>query len=239
MIRLYLFSTFLFSFFLNAQNKDSLKIENKKLEFQYKKTFIPVGSMAAGLLSLAGKNNIDEKIVKQRNKNFLNFENHADDYLQFTPFAAVYAFEWFGMKPRTDFKNRTAILVKGQIINLGTVYLLKKITDKTRPDGTSLSFPSGHTAEAFAGATLLCIEYGENYEWVPYAAYTVASGVGIMRILNNKHYASDVLFGAGIGIISTKIAYWTHKYKWNNNKQKTYDPFEKTIYKQINTDETE
>ena len=122
------------------------------------------------------------------------------------------------MKPRTDWQNRTAILIKGQIMNLGLVYFLKKSINQTRPDGTAFSFPSGHTANVFAGATMLSIEYGEHHKWVPYAAYGLASGVGVMRMVNNKHYISDVLFGAGLGILSMKAAYWTHQYKWNKPK---------------------
>lgn len=56
-----------------------------------------------------------------------------------------------------------------------------------------MSFPSGHTANAFAGATILSIEYKDKYPWVPYVAYGMASGVGVMRIANNRHYISDVL----------------------------------------------
>ena len=130
---------------------------------------------------------------------------------QLFPFVAIYGFELAGMKPRTDWQNRTAIMIKGQIVNLGLVYLLKTTINQTRPDGTAYSFPSGHTANVFAGATMLSIEYGEHHKWVPYAAYGLASGVGIMRMANNKHYISDVLFGAGLGILSMKAAYWTHQ----------------------------
>ena len=65
---------------------------------------------------------------------------------------------------------------------------------------------------------MLAIEYGEQHKWVPYAAYGVATTVGVMRMANNKHYISDVLFGAGLGILSMKAAYWTHQYKWNRPK---------------------
>ena len=155
------------------------------------------------------------------NKNFLAFGGYFEDYAQFSPHLSVYAFELAGMKPKTDFWNRTAILAKSEIITFGSVYLLKKIIKEPRPDGSNeFGFPSGHAANAFAGATLLSIEYGKNYPWVPYAAYSVASGVGALRIAHNKHYWSDVIFGAGLGILSTKIAYWTHQYQWNKKSKK-------------------
>ena len=66
------------------------------------------------------------------------------------------------------------------------VYILKKSLKETRPDGTAYSFPSGHTANAFAGATMLSIEYGEQHKWVPYVAYGTATAVGVMRMANNE-----------------------------------------------------
>ena len=68
-----------------------------------------------------------------------------------------------------------------------------------------LSFPSGHTATAFAGAELVRAEYGWGYG---IAAYTVATGVAFMRLYNNRHWLNDVLAGAGVGIVSAQIGYW-------------------------------
>lgn len=225
-----LFVMIMFGNVLFAQQKDSVQLQNSRFEFQYKKMYVPVGLMVTGVIAGGhGKNSWNNQVAAERNKDFSNFQNHADDYLQFAPFVAVYGFEFAGMKPKTDWKNRTAILIKGQIINLGLVLILKNTLKETRPDGTALSFPSGHTANAFAGATMLSIEYGKDYKWLPYAAYGVASTVGVLRIANNRHYLSDVLFGAGLGILSMKVAYWTHQYKWNTTKS-AHDPFAGNIY---------
>jgi membrane-associated phospholipid phosphatase len=95
------------------------------------------------------------------------------------------------------------------------VRVLKNSTDVTRPGGTNhQSFPSGHTAQAFVAATFLHKEFGDKSVWYSIGAYTMASTVGALRIMNNKHWISDVLAGAGIGILSTNMAYATHKYKW-------------------------
>ncbi|QOW11757.1 phosphatase PAP2 family protein [Kaistella flava (ex Peng et al. 2021)] len=202
-----------------AQVSDTLKVENERFDFRYKKLYVPAALMLSGIITDSnGKESLKNEIVEGRNEHLFGFKNHLDDYAQFFPFAAIYGFEIAGMKPRTDWKNRTAILIKGQIVNLGLVYILKKSLHETRPDGTAYSFPSGHTANVFAGATMLSIEYGEDYKWVPYVAYGTATAVGVMRMANNKHYISDVLFGAGLGILSMKAAYWTHQYKWNRPK---------------------
>lgn len=135
------------------------------------------------------------------------------------PIAIAYGLDAFGVKSKTDILNRTVILLKGEIMTHATVCFLKNKTDVLRPDGSnSYSFPSGHTAQAFAAATFLSEEYKDQFKWMPYVAYGMASSVGLMRIANNRHYISDVLLGAGIGILSMKVAYWTHQYKWGQKK---------------------
>lgn len=224
---------FLLAFFTShnfAQQRDSLQIENTPLEFQYKKTFVPAGLMLTSLIA-SGKSekSWNNTIKAKRNENIPNFYTRADDLLVILPMAGIYGFELAGMTPKTDWKNRSAILFKGNMLTFGFVYVLKNTLKETRPDGTSLSFPSGHSAFAFSGATMLAIEYGEHHKWVPYAAYGVASTVGVLRIANNRHYLSDVLFGAGLGILSMKVAYWTHQYKWNQPKS-TVDPYAGILY---------
>jgi hypothetical protein len=229
--------TFAFFFQLNAQKTDSIKylLDSNTVHprFKTKELIVPSSLMMLGLAFNGNQeHSVKNQVKNWRNDNMGNFRNHLDDYLQFAPYAAVYGLELTGMKPENDWKNRTAIFVKSHIINLSLCYILKKTVNDKRPDGTGLSFPSGHTAEAFAGATMVSMEYGKRYKWVPYAAYGTAGVVGAMRIANNKHYLSDVLFGAGLGILSTKIAYWNHQYKWNkNNTPKTWkDPLDGTTH---------
>lgn len=49
-------------------------------------------------------------------------------------------------------------------------------------------------------------------------AYSIAGGIGIMRVMNNRHWISDVLAGVGVGLLSTNIAYLTHQYRWGKRK---------------------
>lgn len=73
-----------------------------------------------------------------------------------------------------------------------------------RPSATS--FPSYHTTQAFIGATVLAEEYGgrRGGGWIMAGGFTLATATGAMRLLNNRHWSSDVLAGAGIGILSTE-----------------------------------
>ena len=101
-----------------------------------------------------------------------------------------------------------------------SVYALKNITKIERPDGSSNnSFPSGHTATAFAGAEFLWQEYKDVNIWYGITGYAVATGTGIFRIYNARHWLSDVVMGAGIGILTTKIAYWIFPYIDNHHSR--------------------
>lgn len=97
----------------------------------------------------------------------------------------------------------------GLLLSMGTTFALKKGVNRTRPDGSNnQSFPSGHTARAFAGASYLQFRYGSEYG-IP---MMLASGaVGWSRVDADKHYWTDVV---AAGLITTAI-HWavTSKYK--------------------------
>ena len=99
--------------------------------------------------------------------------------------------------------------VKSRVVMMAAVYVLKNTTHQLRPDGSAYtSFPSG-------------IQHRRSWAplFFPKNTKTAINGcarlrrsfiMGIMRMANNRHYISDVLVGAGIGILSTKVIYWTH-----------------------------
>jgi PAP2 superfamily len=80
---------------------------------------------------------------------------------------------------------------------MAVVYILKPLVNRTRPDGGAQSFPSGHAASAFAGAAFIQMRYGWH---LGLPAYAVAAFVGYSRVESKRHYTSDVLAGAAIGI---------------------------------------
>lgn len=62
------------------------------------------------------------------------------------------------------------------------------------------SFPSGHTTAAFSAATVYAMEYRDR-PLIPILAYSAASLIGLSRITENKHWATDVLTGAALGYL--------------------------------------
>lgn len=134
-----------------------------------------------------------------------------DDYSQYIPALSVYGLNLCGIKGRHDFKDRTMILAMS-CLTMGIVTSsMKRTIKEMRPDGTTRnSFPSGHTATAFMGAEFLYQEYKDVSPWIGIAGYTVAAGTGFFRMYNNRHWLNDILAGAGIGILSTKLSYWLY-----------------------------
>ena len=63
------------------------------------------------------------------------------------------------------------------------------------------SFPSGHTTVAFAAATVFAMEY-KNKPWIPVLSYSAATLIGLSRMTENKHWATDVLVGAALGYLT-------------------------------------
>ncbi len=218
----------------NITNKDDYKTEttvlkdtlasprySKSRELQ-KAIKAPLILTAVGLFSLTNNGLLNnQEVQNERNKLIPNFKHNADNYLQYAPIVATYGLNLAGVKGKNNFANRTAILIKTQVLFGVVTYSLKKLVAEPRPDtGFPNSFPSGHTAQAFAAATFMSKEYGHINIWYSIGAYTVATGVGAMRIMNNRHWISDVLVGAGIGILSTNIVYLTHQYKWDKKNKR-------------------
>lgn len=142
--------------------------------------------------------NIDSKIT-------------VDDFTQYAPAAAVYGLNLCGIKGKHGYGDFTIILGTATALMSGIVNILKSTTSVMRPDGsTRNSFPSGHTATAFMGAELLRREYMDVSPWIGVAGYALATATGFFRMYNNRHWFSDVLAGAGIGIMSAEAAYWLY-----------------------------
>lgn len=131
------------------------------------------------------------------------------DVLQFVPAASVYILNATGVRGKHSYLDATVILGTSWLIMGAAVNGLKYGVARRRPDGSARnSFPSGHTATAFMGAEFLRREYWDTTPWIGVIGYSMAIGVGVSRMCNNRHWVSDVFAGAGIGILSVQAAYW-------------------------------
>ncbi len=150
----------------------------------------------------------DSHFRSLRNDYLPRFHNHTDDYLQYTPLALMLGLKASGVEGRSSWGRMLVSDAFSAITMAAVVNTLKQTTHVERPDGSdNRSFPSGHTATAFMTATMLTKEYGHKSPWIGIGAYTTAAATGLMRMANNRHWLSDVLTGAGIGILSTELGY--------------------------------
>ena len=198
-----------FDFFKSKTNPDV-----KPYKFMDDMTFVGVPLFVAGWAIKGDKamfrvNQKAEDGGKQNTQLLTDFKTGIDDYTQFFGPAMVVGLKLGGYEGRSDWPRLLASAGMSYAIMAGFVNGIKYTAKEMRPDGsTANSWPSGHTATAFVGATLLHKEYGlTRSPWWSVAGYGVATATGVMRVLNNRHWISDVMSGAGIGIMSTELGY--------------------------------
>jgi len=199
--------------------------------------FIPVQGQTTGSDSLRLKSRYDSSLVRGRNQIvpamlisggiiiesfnvkekiqgwFPRTHTTIDDYLRDVPVGELYTYDIFSRKHRNNIFNQTKYLIISRLATGYITQLIKEMTNNTRPNGGSLSFPSGHTSIAFANATVLYNETIDYNPFVAYSGYMFATATGILRITNNRHWVSDVLTGAGIGMLVTNLVYYIEPFK--------------------------
>ena len=157
----------------------------------------------------AYKSNIDTDLYLLRNSVMPEFSCAADDYLQYSPAAVMIGLKAFGYQGRSSWGR---MLVSDAFSTVGmavAVKGLKMVVERERPDGSDFeSFPSGHTAKAFMAAAMLDKEYGGRSPWFSIGGYSVAALTGVSRLMNNRHWMSDVVAGAAIGIGAVNLGYF-------------------------------
>lgn len=202
--------------FTDGQHRieDSLTVyEENYTKISYKSLVIPAVLITSGIFAMENYElkSMNNQIKKQEFFYGSNEKTRFDDFLQYAPSLSVYGLNLAGIEGQHQFKDRTIILATSSILMGGSIYFLKSIIREERPDASRKnSFPSGHTGTAFMGAEFLMQEYKHESVWYGISGYLVAAGTGYLRMHHNRHWFSDILAGAGIGILSVKVAYWIY-----------------------------
>ena len=183
----------------------------KPYKFMDDMTFVGIPLFAAGIAIKGDKAQfrVNNKQGKKNTQLLTDFKTGIDDYTQFFGPAMVVGLKLGGVEGRSDWPRLAASAGMSYAFMAAFVNGIKYTAKEMRPDGSSAnSWPSGHTATSFVGATLLHKEYGlTRSPWYSIAGYGVATATGVMRVLNNRHWVSDVMSGAGIGILSGELGY--------------------------------
>ena len=183
----------------------------KERRFLDDMTFVGVPLFAAGWIIKSEKKNFrqDYNNTHSNTRLLTNFKTSIDNYTQYFGPAMTVGLKAAGVEGRSDWPRLLVSSALSYGIMAGFVNSIKYTAKEMRPDGsTANSWPSGHPATSFVGATILHKEYGlTRSPWYSVAGYGMATATGVMRILNNRHWISDVMSGAGIGILSTELGY--------------------------------
>lgn len=182
-----------------AMAQDSIPLMQKRIPL----TAVGVASTTIGVLSRTTMESWDVATID-------NDEPFSVvDAVQYTPMLLPWVMKAIGEPTRSGWGRMTTSQAIGGVLMVGSTALIKDNYDALRPDGSDLrSFPSGHTAWAFMGATMMTNELGWRSPWYTFGAYSVATGVAMQRVISRRHLPADVIAGAGIGIISTQIGYY-------------------------------
>jgi membrane-associated phospholipid phosphatase len=206
----------------------------KKLKFNPKQLILPTALIGFGVIGINNDKlkdlnaEISEEVVEHIDKQIT-----IDDFTQYAPVVAVYTLGAFGIKGKNNLKDKSIILATSFLLMTVTVTGLKSVTKVERPDlSSNNSFPSGHTATAFMGAEFMYQEYKDVSVWYGVSGYAIATFTGVFRMYNNRHWLTDVVAGAGIGILSAKAGYWLFPTvnklfasKSNPNKKSAFIPY--------------
>ena len=147
--------------------------------------------------------------------------NHVSNVgASYTLLPEVAGFYLYGVLADNQKSRETGVLGGEALLDsLVVVEVLKLAAGRNRPNAVShpgdffkggQSFPSGHSIESFALASVIAHEYG-NRRWVPYVAYGLATAVGSARYAARQHYASDIFVGAAMGFFIGRFVVNTHE----------------------------
>lgn len=178
----------------------SLAVQAEKPSFKKWKTPLALG-IASGMTYNPFAKQIQTNIVAP------GWVTPADDYTQYGPALILLGSGISGYKAQNKPIDQAGIFILGTGIYVAATQGLKAAITEPRPDGKEHTYPSGHTATAFFGATVVAHEYRDTHPELVIAGYTFAAATGAFRIANNKHWVTDVLMGSAIGIASAELAY--------------------------------
>ena len=215
---------------LYGQESDSIPEKQGSKATEIIGIAIPAAMISYGLISLGdnGIRKIDMNVQHSLERNNRFWHTSADDYVWFTPAVAAYTMKFCKVESSNNLLDMSILYGLSNILAGGITYSTKFIAGRERPDKSgNWSFPAGHAQFAFIAAEFLHQEYKDKSVWISIGGYSAATFVAVARVCNNEHWVSDVVAGAGIGILSTKIVYWAYPYlrKKIGKKDQTFQTF--------------
>ena len=227
--------------YFESYYKDLFDYVKAPVQWQANDWLVLGGVLGTGVLLYTQDDEIQDFFQRNKTPFWNGFSKHVAEPVgsgkyAISALAVLYIDGVIAKRPKS---KKVALLgVKASILS-GVLYTsIKLLTHRQRPSEgkfpdarvwegpgsyfKKLSFPSGHTTNAFAIATVVARSY-KDVKWVPVASYTIATLAGLSRIYDNKHWASDVLIGAALGwslgSLIVKENNWGIQVSAHHNKQ--------------------
>ncbi len=161
---------------------------------------------------------LDHTLGNSLNGSGFSLSPKIDQLLKWAPIVAAFFADLRGEEPKKEFLKRLKLFAVSEGVVNGIVEPIKRIVHRRRPGSFTEfdSFPSGHTATSFLGAEMLRQAAKDKAPALAYAGYTVAIATAFMRVYKKKHWLSDVIAGAVLGIIAANIATYMAKRQANH-----------------------
>lgn len=167
-------------------------------------------------------------------KMVVNYDSYTtyDNFTQWTPLAANYTLKLAGVESRSKLGRMFVSQALSGLVMVGMGNCVKSLVQRDRPDGRDdQSLPSGHMATAMLSAYVLNKEYGHKSPWITVGGFACAGITGFSRVKNDRHYLTDVVAGAGIGLVASEIGYFLgnliFKDKGLNNIERSKNNFDR------------
>ena len=189
---------------------DSVKKVNKPKGAFVKSLILPTSLGVAG--AIVKETNFREFFQEKVQSSKIRTNTTIDDYMQYVPMVELYTADIYYGKTKNEVFQQTKNLAFAQLLTAIIVQTVKHTANIKRPNGHDFSFFSGHTSQSFTGATALYLEYENTNRLYALSGYGFSTATGILRITNNKHWLSDVLVGAGIGIFSARLIWYINPF---------------------------
>ncbi len=217
---IFLFLVIIQSHVFAEEKTDTVKISPFVKKEVVRQSILPLSLMVAGGV-ISGSH--FEKSIKKKlrdGEGVIDYSIPVDDLIQYVPIAELYIADALGVKAKNHWFDQTKYLIISNVITAALTHGAKFAINKERPNGADHSFPSGHSSFSFTNATALYEEFHDTAPGFSYSGYVLTSMVGSLRVVNNKHWFSDVLAGAGLGILVTRMVYYFEPLKnWNPCKR--------------------
>ncbi len=176
--------------------------------FWDQKDWILAGSVVGTTIFLFTQDEKIKRFTQQEREEefdrFLSIGNTFGDGYFVIPFISLSLFSGYAFRSEKliDFGWRS---LRSFLITGSVVVVMKFVTNRERPNGSDRrAFPSGHSAVAFALATSISEEFGDN-KAIPIFVYSMATLTALARVEYNVHWFSDVFLGAVLGIYISKF----------------------------------